>query len=61
MNNDILKTLTSPGVDLNELIEQQAKVQTGTVLPATNIDKNRSSQSKMVDKVYQKVIPTRRG
>lgn len=59
--NNILKTLTSPGIDLNELIEKQAKVQTGTVPPITHIDNNKPSQSKTAGRVYQKVIPTRRG
>lgn len=53
--NDILKTLTYPGVDINKLIEIQAKQQTGVVPPCTHDVKASSGQYQKRGKVYQKV------
>lgn len=53
MKNDILKTLTYPGVDLNELIERQAGQQTGTV-PSCSHTNNASSSKAEAPKVYKK-------
>lgn len=53
MKNDAIKTLTSPSVDLNELIECQASQQTGTVPPATHFN-NVNGQKQSRGKVYQK-------
>ncbi|MDD5887943.1 MAG: hypothetical protein PUC82_00450 [bacterium] len=56
MKNDVIKTLTYPGVDLNELIEAQAKQQSG-VVPHTAHDSkqfNGQGQNLGKGKVYQK-------
>lgn len=54
MNNDIIKALTSPGVDLNELIKIQASQQTGTVPPQKNSQFGGQVQKVEKGKVYQK-------
>ena len=55
MKNQAINTLTSPSVDLNELIELQASQQTGTVPPNTHFNlKNSSNHNIKRGKVYQK-------
>lgn len=55
MKNEAIKTLTSPSVDLNELIEIQASQQTGTVPPNTHFNlKNSNNKNAKRGKVYQK-------
>ncbi len=59
MKNDAIKALTSPGADLNELIELQASQQTGTVPPVTHFNlKNSSNGNVKRGKVYQKTRKT---
>ena len=55
MINKAISILTSPSVDLNELIELQASQQTGTVPPNTHFNlKNSSNGNIKQGKVYQK-------
>ena len=55
MINKAISILTSPSVDLNELIELQASQQTGTVPPNTHFNLKNSSNSNIKrGKVYQK-------
>ena len=56
MKNQAINTLTSPSVDLNELIELQASQQTGTVPPNTHFNLKNSNSNIRRGKVYQKTI-----
>ena len=54
MKNKAISILTSPSVDLNELIELQASQQTGTVPPNTHFILKNSNSNIRRGKVYQK-------
>lgn len=54
MKNKAISILTSPSVDLNELIELQASQQTGTVPPNTHFNLKNSNSNIRRGKVYQK-------
>ena len=45
MKNKAISILTSPSVDLNELIELQASQQTGTVPPNTHFNLKNSNSN----------------